>query len=145
MGFMVSACSANNRYNRMVTKADTFITGLEEENRQAEDELQKKEKELKALEHEVYYAQTDIPAGQLISGDMVKKEIVQTEFDDSFFINAADLGSVAASIPIKAGTPLMKAFTGQVLQDPQDGDNDLPDLANLEDIGMEGVESADGD
>ena len=28
MGFMVSACSANNRYNRMVTKADTFITGL---------------------------------------------------------------------------------------------------------------------
>jgi hypothetical protein len=31
MGFMVSACSANNRYNRMVTKADTFITGLEEE------------------------------------------------------------------------------------------------------------------
>ena len=62
---------------------------------------------------------------------MVKKEIVQTEFDDSFFINAADLGSVAASIPIKAGTPLMKAFTGQVLQDPQDGDNDLPDLAIL--------------
>lgn len=57
----------------MVTKADTFITGLEEENRQAEDELQKKEKELKALEHEVYYAQTDIPAGQLISGDMVQK------------------------------------------------------------------------
>ena len=91
----------------MVTKADTFITGLEEENRQAEDELQKKEKELKALEHEVYYAQTDIPAGQLISGDMVQKEIVQTEFDDSFFINASDLGSVAASIPIKAGTPLM--------------------------------------
>ncbi|MFR5702823.1 MAG: hypothetical protein ACLUD0_13715 [Eubacterium ramulus] len=145
MGFMVSACSANNRYNRMVTKADTFITGLEEENRQAEDELQKKEKELKALEHEVYYAQTDIPAGQLISGDMVQKEIVQTEFDDSFFINASDLGSVAASIPIKAGTPLMKAFTGQVFQDPQDGDNDLPDLADLEDIGMEGVESTDGD
>ena len=137
MGFMVSACSANNRYNRMVTKADTFITGLEEENRQAEDELQKKEKELKALEHEVYYAQTDIPAGQLISGDMVQKEIVQTEFDDSFFINASDLGSVAASIPIKAGTPLMKAFTGQVFQDPQDGDNDLPDLADREDIGME--------
>lgn len=75
MGFMVSACSANNRYNRMVTKADTFITGLEEENRQAEDELQKKEKELKALEHEVYYAQTDIPAGQLISGDMVKRRL----------------------------------------------------------------------
>ena len=145
MGFMVSACSANNRYNRMITKADTFITGLEEENRQAEDELQKKEKELKALEHEVYYAQTDIPAGQLISGDMVKKEIVQTEFDDSFFINASDLGSVAASIPIKAGTPLMKAFTGQMFQDPQNGDNDLPDLADLEDIGMEGVESADGD
>ena len=145
MGFMVSACSANNRYNRMVTKADTFITGLEEENRQAEDELQKKEKELKALEHEVYYAQTDIPAGQLISGDMVQKEIVQTEFDDSFFINASDLGSVAASIPIKAGTPLMKAFTGQMFQDPQNGDNDLPDLADLEDIGMEGVESADGD
>ena len=117
----------------------------EEENRQAEDELQKKEKELKALEHEVYYAQTDIPAGQLISGDMVQKEIVQTEFDDSFFINASDLGSVAASIPIKAGTPLMKAFTGQVFQDPQDGDNDLPDLADLEDIGMEGVESTDGD
>ena len=44
MGFMVSACSANNRYNRMVTKADTFITGLEEENRQAEDELQKKKR-----------------------------------------------------------------------------------------------------
>ena len=145
MGFMVSACSANNRYNRMVTKADTFITGLEEENRQAEDELKKKEKELKALEHEVYYAQTDIPAGQLISGDMVQKEIVQTEFDDSFFINASDLGSVAASIPIKAGTPLMKAFTGQVFQDPQDGDNDLPDLADLEDVGMEGVESTDGD
>ena len=31
------------------------------------------------MEHEVYYAQTDIPAGQLISGDMVQKEIVQTE------------------------------------------------------------------
>ena len=52
---------------------------------------------------------------------------------------------MAASIPIKAGTPLMKAFTGQVLQDPQDGDNGLPDLADLEDIGIEGVESADGD
>ena len=52
---------------------------------------------------------------------------------------------MAASIPIKAGTPLMKAFTGQVLQDPQDGDIDLPDLANLEDIGSEGVDSADGD
>ena len=70
---------------------------------------------------------------------------MQTEFDDCFFINASDLGSVAASIPIKAGTPLMKAFTGQVFQDPQDGDNDLPDLADLEDIGMEGVESTDGD
>lgn len=145
MGFMISACSANNRYNHMVKKADTFITGLEEENRQAKDELQKKEKELKTLEHEVYYAQTGIPAGQMISGDMVKKEIVRTEFDDSLFINAADLGSVAASIPIKAGTPLMKAFTGQLFQGSQGGDNDLPDLADLEDIGMEGGESADGD
>ena len=58
----------------MVTKADTFITGLEEENRQAEDELQKKEKELKAPGSMRYIMRkTDIPAGQLISGDMVKK------------------------------------------------------------------------
>ena len=133
----------------MVAKANTYIEGLEEEKREQGEALIIKERELRALEREVYYAITDIPAGQVISGDMVKMERILTEFDEGFFMNTSQLGAVAASIPIKTGTPVMAALTGQVFPVPSDetaeGRDGMKDeFADLEDIGVEGSEGESG-
>lgn len=144
-GFLVSNYKENQKYDRMVAKANAYIEGLEEEKREQDETLITKDREIRALEREVYYAITDIPAGQVIRGDMVKLEKILTEFDEGFFMNTSQLGAVAASIPIKTGTPVMTALTGQVFPVPPDetggGRDGMKDeFADLEDIGVDDPE-----
>lgn len=112
------------KYRALQEQASSYISSMEEKYIAEERKREGLESELSKLDRRIYILNEDIPAGTIITADMIIEQIIKTSLDDSVFFRESDLGEMAVIVSLDAGTPLfnnMVAEQTEIIETIPDG------------------------
>lgn len=104
-----------NKYVDLRLQASNYIEKLQEENDSIRKEKEELDKKFDELDLEVCLLKESVPAGTIITADIVELVTIKTNLKPELYLSVELLGTVAASVSLSEGDPLLDCMVAETV------------------------------